>query len=54
MRTHARCFRGSCMTGCVRAGASLLVALALTAGLAAATGAYPMVIKFSFDSLLNG
>ena len=32
----------------------LLVALALTAGLAAATGAYPMVIKFSFDSLLKG
>jgi subfamily B ATP-binding cassette protein MsbA len=32
----------------------LLVALALTAGLAAATGAYPMVIKFSFDNLLDG
>ncbi|MBX9861217.1 MAG: ABC transporter ATP-binding protein/permease [Hyphomicrobium sp.] len=32
----------------------LLVALALTAGLALATGAYPMVIKFSFDSLLKG
>ncbi len=32
----------------------LLVALALTAGLAAATGAYPMVIKFSFDNLLAG
>jgi ATP-binding cassette, subfamily B, bacterial MsbA len=32
----------------------LLVALVLTAGLALATGAYPMVIKFSFDSLLKG
>jgi ATP-binding cassette, subfamily B, bacterial MsbA len=32
----------------------LLVALALTTGLAAATGAYPMVIKFSFDNLLKG
>lgn len=32
----------------------LLVALALTAALAAATGAYPMVIKFSFDNLLAG
>lgn len=32
----------------------LLVALALTAALAAATGAYPMVIKFSFDNLLKG
>lgn len=35
-------------------GRELLVALLLTAGLAAATGAYPMVIKFSFDSLLKG
>jgi subfamily B ATP-binding cassette protein MsbA len=32
----------------------LLVALLLTAVLAAATGAYPMVIKFSFDNLLKG
>ena len=32
----------------------LLVALALTGGLALATGAYPMVIKFSFDNLLAG
>jgi subfamily B ATP-binding cassette protein MsbA len=32
----------------------LLVALLLTAALAAATGAYPMVIKFSFDNLLKG
>ncbi|WP_083567024.1 ABC transporter ATP-binding protein [Hyphomicrobium sp. CS1GBMeth3] len=32
----------------------LLVALALTGALALATGAYPMVIKFSFDSLLEG
>jgi len=32
----------------------LLVALAFTAGLAAATGAYPMVIKFSFDNLMSG
>ncbi len=32
----------------------LLIALLLTAALAAATGAYPMVIKFSFDSLLKG
>lgn len=32
----------------------LLVALALTASLALATGAYPMVIKFSFDKLLAG
>src|SRR5262245_20526618 len=32
----------------------LLTALLLTAGLAAATGAYPMVIKFSFDNLLKG
>jgi subfamily B ATP-binding cassette protein MsbA len=32
----------------------LLIALLLTAGLAAATGAYPMVIKFSFDNLLQG
>jgi subfamily B ATP-binding cassette protein MsbA len=32
----------------------LLTALLLTAALAAATGAYPMVIKFSFDNLLKG
>jgi subfamily B ATP-binding cassette protein MsbA len=32
----------------------LLRALALTAALALATGAYPMVIKFSFDNLLAG
>lgn len=32
----------------------LAVALALTAALALATGAYPMVIKFSFDNLLAG
>lgn len=32
----------------------LLGALALTAALALATGAYPMVIKFSFDNLLAG
>ncbi len=32
----------------------LLTALLLTGGLAAATGAYPMVIKFSFDNLLDG
>jgi ATP-binding cassette, subfamily B, bacterial MsbA len=32
----------------------LFVALLLTGGLAAATGAYPMVIKFSFDNLLKG
>jgi subfamily B ATP-binding cassette protein MsbA len=32
----------------------LSVALLLTAGLAASTGAYPMVIKFSFDNLLEG
>lgn len=32
----------------------LLVALLLTAALALATGAYPMVIKFSFDNLLKG
>lgn len=32
----------------------LVVALLLTGGLALATGAYPMVIKFSFDSLLGG
>jgi subfamily B ATP-binding cassette protein MsbA len=31
-----------------------MVALALTASLALATGAYPMVIKFSFDKLLAG
>ncbi len=33
---------------------SLLVALAVTACLAATTGAYPLVIKTSFDTLLNG
>jgi subfamily B ATP-binding cassette protein MsbA len=32
----------------------LLMALVLTAALALATGAYPMVIKFSFDNLLEG
>jgi ATP-binding cassette, subfamily B, bacterial MsbA len=32
----------------------LAIALALTGGLALATGAYPMVIKFSFDNLLAG
>jgi subfamily B ATP-binding cassette protein MsbA len=32
----------------------LLVALLLTAALAAATGAYPMVIKLSFDTLMQG
>jgi len=32
----------------------LLTALALTAALALSTGAYPMVIKFSFDNLLDG
>ncbi|MGE0856520.1 MAG: ABC transporter ATP-binding protein, partial [Hyphomicrobiaceae bacterium] len=32
----------------------LLVALALTGGLAAATGAYPLIIKSSFDTLLKG
>ncbi len=32
----------------------LLVALLLTGALAASTGAYPMVIKFSFDNLLDG
>lgn len=32
----------------------LLVALALTVCLAAATGAYPLIIKSSFDLLLNG
>ena len=35
-------------------GRELLIALLLTAGLAVATGAYPMVIKFAFDSLLKG
>lgn len=33
---------------------TLIKALALTACLAAATGAYPLVIKTSFDTLLNG
>lgn len=33
---------------------SLAVALALTACLAAATGAYPLIIKSSFDTLLKG
>src|SRR5690606_8656429 len=33
---------------------SLLVALLLTASLALATGAYPMVIKFAFDNLMSG
>ncbi len=33
---------------------SLLVALAVTACLAATTGAYPLIIKTSFDTLLNG
>jgi subfamily B ATP-binding cassette protein MsbA len=32
----------------------LLAALLLTGGLAAATGAYPMVIKLSFDTLMQG
>lgn len=32
----------------------LLIALLLTGALALATGAYPMVIKFSFDNLLAG
>jgi len=32
----------------------LLIALGLTGALALATGAYPMVIKFSFDNLLEG
>lgn len=32
----------------------LLVALLLTGALAAATGAYPMVIKLSFDTLMKG
>jgi subfamily B ATP-binding cassette protein MsbA len=32
----------------------LLVAVLLTGGLAAATGAYPMVIKLSFDTLMQG
>lgn len=32
----------------------LLVALLLTAALALATGAYPMVIKFAFDNLMTG
>ena len=32
----------------------LLVALGLTGALALTTGAYPMVIKFSFDNLLSG
>ena len=33
---------------------ALIGALALTAGLAAATGAYPMIIKLSFDTLMKG
>jgi len=33
---------------------SLIGALALTAVLAAATGAYPMIIKLSFDTLMKG
>lgn len=33
---------------------SLIGALLLTAGLAAATGAYPMIIKLSFDNLMQG
>lgn len=32
----------------------LLIATLLTGGLAAATGAYPLVIKFSFDTLMKG
>lgn len=32
----------------------LLIAGILTAGLAAATGAYPLVIKYSFDTLMKG
>jgi ATP-binding cassette, subfamily B, bacterial MsbA len=31
----------------------IVLALILTAGLAAATGGYPLIIKFSFDSLLS-
>ena len=35
-------------------GKSLIFALVLMAGLALATGAYPLIIKSSFDTLLNG
>ena len=32
----------------------IIWALVLTAGLAAVTGAYPLIIKYSFDTILSG